>query len=566
MELIHVKPNPGGLYRILGNSGYDLYSACYEHIDNSFHKNVECTFHETFTKKKDGSVVAFCFCDNGKSMDSEKADNYFGIGNSSTPDGFSELGNYGAGAKTSSFSIGRKIELYTKISGGILEKRVQTLETASNDYGVEKFCESEISDEEKEFFYSSIKNKEHGTLVVVSDLFKIPTSWKKTMVDRYKKAYSKILLKNPNKHLYLEGEEVHPLNYFGGYTNGGNQMMDNFDCEKLDSGIITVKGSRIEWSSYFLKKTLEHPAESYDIPISPQNSGLWIFRNDRCVGFGVKVEGISGIGDGHMNKMRLEINISGDADKLFGSTYNKMIKDDKGIDKEFIAKLKSATEDSRSRVRREEDKERTEKEEARDNEILEILNRSLEKSKLGKRVKKENNEKNDKSEEDTDTEAKTEHRKNKRYYPKLYGGYSLTYNLDSDDDLISYELIDGKYYVELNGNHSYYTSFLKRFSSVELAAFINYVMSSTIGIKMFSEQIDEEYGNGDGRLSSTMNGCFQYIILAREKCLHAMFDKQPDLSFLDNEADEPKFGSNCIGKYISYEEINDLKFAESSFD
>lgn len=46
-----------------------------------------------------------------------------------------------------------------------------------------------------------------------------------------------------------------------------------------------------------------------------------------------------------------------------------------------------------------------------------------------------------------------------------------------------------------------------------------------------------------------------------------MFGKQPDLSFfLDNETDEPKFGSNCIRKHISYEEMNDLNFAESSFD
>ena len=81
-KTIKAEPNSNGLYKIFRNSGYNFHTACFEFVDNSFHRNVNCTFHDTsvICDPISKDPIKICFADDGNSMTSDIADKYFSIG------------------------------------------------------------------------------------------------------------------------------------------------------------------------------------------------------------------------------------------------------------------------------------------------------------------------------------------------------------------------------------------------------------------------------------------------------------------------------------------------------
>ena len=198
-------PDPSFYLNAMRKCGYDNYDALCEFADNSIEKDVESSFCDfTIVNSVDGkNIEKIIISDDGNGLEEQHADTFFNMG-VSTKDA-SCYGGYGLGAKTAGLSMGRRITLYTKQVNAPIFKYVFDLDVIAdqNCVGTIKINETEIPANEISLFWESIKNTDHGTMVVIDKLDQLtcknPAAFKNTLHNRLSKNYSMILSQKPNK-------------------------------------------------------------------------------------------------------------------------------------------------------------------------------------------------------------------------------------------------------------------------------------------------------------------------------------------------------------------------------
>lgn len=333
MEFINFEVQPSFIANTLRNIGYNNYSAIADIIDNSVEPNVCSSYvkvdFETLGTGSTATIDKILIIDDGIGMDYQILRQAMSLGSQTGKNPFDNLGMYGAGLKTAAFSIGQKLEVFTKTENGNLEYAVVSLEEAiANNENISTGFYTYSSDSEEYNNFIQTVGCEHGTIVKISVLDRLTSknyqTFKGTLKNKLSEIFNKFILANVVK-FYVHKDEVP-------YTD----LMGNIaGTELMGDGNFEVEGCEVSYKAWFLPKNGdvdsaiendEHYKNNNGTEYTKRNShnqGIYIYRQNRLVGKALTF----GLWQKHplKNGFRCEIFVDGNADALFGSTFTKMI-------------------------------------------------------------------------------------------------------------------------------------------------------------------------------------------------------------------------------------------------
>jgi hypothetical protein len=575
MEKLTIYPSPN-IYTALRGAGYNSsYAAIMECIDNAMENEVGATkisvtvdYDERINK-----ITRIYIADNGESMDEDAANRFFSLGNSKKS--HSSFGKYGMGGKTGCLSIGSRLEVFTKIKNGNVEKRVLDInEIVKNNEFIIPFysekIEGDINKNEIHTFYEKIGDN-HGTLIIIENIDKLDThqlsyinvknkyytplkSFDQKLISEIAETHSKNIA-NGHKKIFVCGQEVKPINYFGGKSNGKEFTADcvgtletniddcNVRCEVYDCAV----GNGIN-------------TDDYDLTANALNSGALVFRNGRLVGKGLTFDLISiNKGDGHATNVRYSIEVSGKADKLVNSSFIKSVNSGDAFDErlklflqnEVNQLIKKAKELKKERSDINKDKKLEEDSKSITKSVKNLLKKNPLKVKtsVSKNKKKyDEAQKNGANEiNKTPFNNRTDLSHNKIDNSNWLHGIKLSNNYLKDDDIFYFQINpqNGKYELILNVNHPFYEQFISKLDSEQTSMFLLFEMVQRLSI-LNNDKISSDDKNV---LLEMQNRIDEYRIDMQ----NAVFNRHKSIN--KNIAESILKSKNCIGVGISSEDI-----------
>lgn len=333
----NIKVNDSFIVNALRNCGYNNYSALADIIDNSLEPEVNSTyvkvdFETEGTGADKTTVKSILVIDDGCGMTDEVLEEAMSLGSETGKNGSNNLGMYGAGMKTASFSIGQILEVYTKDSesDSVNYATISLEDEISNNGGIlVDYAKYGKGTEEYEWFNSTV-GADHGTIVKISHLDRLSNgnfySFKGTLENKISETFNKYIYGNVVS-FYVGKNKVK----FTDLTN------ETIGSELIEEGEIIVDGNVIKYRGFYLPSddgnggmdedcTSEKHIEKEGVDTLPRtrnNQGLYIYRQNRLVGKAI-VWGMW-TRDYFYAPFRCEIFINGNCDYLFGSTFTKMI-------------------------------------------------------------------------------------------------------------------------------------------------------------------------------------------------------------------------------------------------
>ncbi len=291
-EFRELAPSASSLMESMRDLGYSLETAVADIIDNSItadasEVDVFCSF--------EGSEPAVAIVDNGKGMSSEELIQAMrhGSANPQSERSQKDLGRFGLGLKTASFSQGRKLTVISKTLDGVAGACWDLNLIAEKDLWVIKV----LSDEEINNTHFVDQLEGTGTLVLWEDLDRLTEDH--IGINRSKIIEDKIDILDKHLslvfHRFLSGE-VKGYKKLGLHING--HKVEPFDpfCRKFKSTtklpqeIVKVDGHSILIQPYILPHHSKlspkehHYYETRSNFVS--NQGAYIYRNGRLMAWG----------------------------------------------------------------------------------------------------------------------------------------------------------------------------------------------------------------------------------------------------------------------------------------
>lgn len=284
---ITLLPNATSLVESLRDIGYSLESAVADIIDNSITalaKNIHIHFDQYPSFK-------IAIVDDGSGMDYDELINAMKIGNKNPLDerDKNDLGRFGLGLKTASFSQSRKLTVISR-KNGTVNGTIWDLDfiAQTNDWTLKILNDAEIRNAYK--YEQLLKD---GTLVIWENNDRIIDN---TLENKREDAsYEKI--DNTRKHLelvfhrYLEGEsnKIKKVNMF--INNEPLVAFDPFNkkniaTQLLQDDIIPIDGKSIKIQPYILphhSKVSKKEYEYYERGDYLKNQGFYVYRNARLL-------------------------------------------------------------------------------------------------------------------------------------------------------------------------------------------------------------------------------------------------------------------------------------------
>jgi len=284
---ITLLPNATSLVESLRDIGYSLESAVADIIDNSITalaKNI----HIHFDQYPDLKIA---IVDDGNGMDYDELINAMKIGNKNPLDerDKNDLGRFGLGLKTASFSQSRKLTVISR-KNGTVNGTIWDLDfiAQTNDWTLKILNDTEIRNAYK--YEQLLKD---GTLVIWENNDRIIDNTIETK--REDASYEKI--DNMRKHLelvfhrYLEGEsnKIKKVNMF--INDEPLMAFDPFNkkniaTQLLQDDIIPIDGKSIKIQPYILphhSKVSKKEYEYYERGDYLKNQGFYVYRNARLL-------------------------------------------------------------------------------------------------------------------------------------------------------------------------------------------------------------------------------------------------------------------------------------------
>lgn len=111
--------------------------------------------------------------------------------------------------------------------------------------------------------------------------------------------------------------------------------------ELIDEGDFTYNNSVINWKGWYIPKSVQDAEFDNGFGRTNSDAGIYVYRQMRLVGGGLDLGMCQKTGH-WTNGFRFELFMDGSADKIFGTTFTKMIteRDKSGIEQGFYDKLK----------------------------------------------------------------------------------------------------------------------------------------------------------------------------------------------------------------------------------
>lgn len=322
------RPNPQYLIKSIAEQGYSLETAFADLIDNSI--SAEANNIEILTDTTSGFMVFVT--DNGIGMTKEQLIESLSIPSSDLDNEreVKDLGRFGLGLKTASFSQTRNLTVLSKKEG---DKKyngfswdVEYLKK-TEDWTLKVLTDDEINILLRTYYASSdmhlnkFENYLPNTLVIWQGLFKY---------ENYLQEQNKI--KALNSDLSDNVEEYLSISFHRFITRGlkirlNNKILNEFDpfpevesIIKLPKRVGNISSSSIKFEGFVIPyEAIKESKEHFNRWTTPKKSlmdmeGLYIYRGDRLISYG----GWHGIikRSGKMQLGRMKIDIGNDLDNV----------------------------------------------------------------------------------------------------------------------------------------------------------------------------------------------------------------------------------------------------------
>ena len=521
--------NDSFIVNALRNCGYNNYSAIADIIDNSLEPELESSFVKVdFETEGSGAaytiVKAILIIDDGAGMDSDILEQAMSLGSRTGKNGIDNLGMYGAGMKTAAFSIGQKLEVFSKTKTDNLNYAVISLEETIKDEDKEILVAYDsFEDDTNEYkWFKNIVGKDHGTIVKISSLDNLTNknyqSFKGTVKSKIGEIFNKFIYADVVK-FYVRKDEVPYVDLMG----------NSIQNDLMGEGSFEIEGHQVSYKAWFMAKTggvgcelesSEHEnAISEYLPRNQANQGLYIYRQNRLVGKAVTL----GLWtrDPHFNGFRCEIFVDGTCDSLFGSTFTKMIGERAAdtMSQALIDKLRaeinpyareaSKRETKDINARKENDpviKKATEEFYKR---VTDKQNKNLmlKANRRGENKPKEEGEKEHKTRGKQQNPNPIKTRKN-----KWLDGFEER-PMGRTGDMYGMERTNGKRIIVINTDHPFYQKFYSR-----LDTDLKFTMAQIISCEEIAKQNVNYYGADDVRNTIDMYNEFQSSEVSKSLC------------------------------------------------
>ncbi len=507
-----IKINDSFIVNALRNCGYNNYSAIADIIDNSLEADVASSTvrvsFETVGKGNDLTTKSISIIDDGNGMSSETLEESMTLGSQTGKNAYYNLGLYGAGMKTASFSIGQQLEVYTKTeSDDVLNYAIISLKDAI-DNGGEIFIDYQSFDKNSDEYinFTTQTNANHGTIVKISELDKLSNkdyyTFTNTLKSKLGEIFNKFILADVVK-IYVGKDKVPYVDLISDVISMP---------ELLGGGSFTIDGCDIAYKAYYIPHngddedgTKHHKTKDGCEFLSRNalNAGLYIYRQNRLVGKALNL-GIFGGKYGTEQwfaGFRCEICVNGQCDSLFGTSFTKMIGESTNINQALKDKLSSEIKPFANECRR---RDKKIAEEAKTNnleyqkELDEFYNRVTEKQNQNQMLrinrKGENKPKSEPVKEHTPRGKQKNPNPFKHRVDTWIDGFKEL-PMGRTNEMYTFERANCKKYVIINTDHPFYQKFY-----CQLDNNLKFIMAQYISCQEIAKQGVNYYNAEDVRI------------------------------------------------------------------
>ncbi|WP_343637790.1 ATP-binding protein [Fluviicola sp.] len=338
--------NPDRICDAIARIGYNPTSAIMDVIDNSFMADatkisVKIILKDSVTLNNPKNIERIFVVDNGKGMTEDGIKKALELG-SDVEYGNNSLSKYGLGLKSAGFSLGRRIEVVSKVKGSAISQKFFLDRDLIKKEGVFGYANEDADETQKQF----LESPESGTVISFHDLiYTSRVSASKLMEDLMKKAgvvYAEFLDKpdvsfniqvfDSNSTLLKENEiKSKDILFWNDAYQSFNQ--ETYDCKRncrvLDTEFenpINPTGEKIKIQATIFPKdsmktftgfTAEEKARIKEYDVSLTNSGFYFYRNGRLIKWG------AGLFLNRELGIRVRVSFSTEHDELFDVDVSK---------------------------------------------------------------------------------------------------------------------------------------------------------------------------------------------------------------------------------------------------
>lgn len=317
MKTQNTPPNVGNFVKSLRDIGYTLKVAIADILDNSISANAYHIQIHAIAKPK----IIFCILDNGHGMTDSKLVEAMRLSSKSPDDkrDKKDLGKFGLGLKTASFSQCKKLTVLSKKDGNISIKQWDLDYIAKqNEWSL---ITPEISDFNNTPLVEDFNNLNSGTLIIWQDVDHCEQKTFSDDVDKTIKHLSLVF------HRFLEdsfnrlkisfnNNQLKPFNPFN---------IDHSATQEKPTEIISIDSSKIEISPYILPHHSKVSKQEWDKYSTDdgyiKSQGFYLYRARRLLIYGTWW-GMHKATDAH-KLVRIKIDIPNNQDKYWGIDVKK---------------------------------------------------------------------------------------------------------------------------------------------------------------------------------------------------------------------------------------------------
>lgn len=444
--------------------GYTNYTAIADIIDNSIEGEVgsKNVFIDLIKCEEDKTKFSdILISDDGCGMDEETIFSCMRLGSRTGKDYVHNLGVYGAGLKTAAISIGRRLTVHTKTEEGSLFRAILDIDQINDaedtiDVEIEAF--NDDSDEYK--FFNTYTKSTHGTIIQISKLDRIQnkdySGFEGTLSRKIRIFFNKFI-DSDSCAFIVNGKK---LSYFD--TIGNKNGMGT---ELIDEGDFTYNDSVIHWKGWYIPKDVQDADFDNGFGRTNSDAGIYIYRQMRLVGCGLDFGMCQKTGH-WTNGFRFELFMDGSADKIFGTTFTKMIieRDRSSIEQGFYDKLKTivsplANQCAKTQKREDNEEKVPDSIKAQLKRTVEILNK---KTLLANTVRQKGT--NEKNGESKPKNPNPKPQTNPNPHKRRNGDWLEGFEFISDGEtgfMYDIEKRNGKAVVLINQDHAFYEHIFK---------------------------------------------------------------------------------------------------------
>ena len=445
--------------------GYTNYTAIADIIDNSIEGEVgsKNVFIDLIKCEEDKTTFSdILISDDGCGMDEETIISCMRLGSRTGKDYVHNLGVYGAGLKTAAISIGRRLTVHTKTEEGSLFRAILDIDQINDaedtiDVEIETF--NNDSDEYK--FFNTYTKSTHGTIIQISKLDRIQNkdywSFEGNLSKKIRIIFNKFI-DSDSCAFIVNGKKLSYFDTIGNKNGMGTKLMDEGD--------FTYNGSVIHWKGWYMPKLVQNAEFDDGFGRTNPAAGIYVYRQMRLVGFGLDL-GMCLKSSHWTNGFRFELFMDGSADKIFGTTFTKMIieRDRSSIEQGFYDKLKNivgplANQCKNTQQREDNEEKVPDKIKAQLKRTVEILNK---KTLLANTVRQKGT--NEKKGESKPKNQNPKQQTNPNPHKRRNGDWLEGFEFVSDGEtgfMYDIEKRNGKAVVLINQDHAFYKNIFKQ--------------------------------------------------------------------------------------------------------